>query len=91
MEAYITAQVNVNYLTFWFRVSGSNPELQAIRARLLEGILDRLDLTPRRQGEFLEARQAKYPPEQMADCLTRLAGFLCISINWTSRCFQIVC
>ena len=61
VEAYITGQVNDNYLTFGFRVNGSTPELQAIRARLLESILDRLDLTTRRQGEFLEARLAKYP------------------------------
>ncbi len=48
--------------------------------RLLEGILDRLDLSTRRKGEFLEARPAKYPPEQMADCLTRL-GRLTLYIN----------
>ena len=80
MEAYITEQVNDHYITFGFRESGSTLELRAIRARSLEGILDRMDLSTLRKGEFLEARLAKYPPEQMAGCLRRL-GKLTLYIN----------
>ena len=72
VEAYITPQVNDNYLTFGFRETGATPELRAIRARLLEAILNRLELSTQRKGDLIEARLAKYSPEQMADGLTRL-------------------
>ena len=72
VEAYITDQVNDNYLTFGFRGSDSIPELREVRARLLEAILDRLDLSTQRKGDLIEARLAKYPREQMAHCLMRL-------------------
>ena len=80
VEAYITDRVNDNYLTFGFREEGATPELRAIRARLLEAILNRLELSPRGKGDLIEARLAKYSPEQMADCLTRL-GKLTLYIN----------
>ena len=80
VEAYITDRVNDNYLTFGFREEGATPELRAIRARLLEAILNRLELSPQRKGDLIEARLAKYSSEQMADCLTRL-GKLTLSIN----------
>ena len=80
VEAYITEQVNDNYITFGFRENGSTPELLAIRARLLETILNRLELSTQRKGDLIEARLAKYSPEQMADCLTRL-GKLTLYIN----------
>jgi pyruvate, water dikinase len=79
-EAYITDRVNDNYLTFGFREEGATPAFQAIRARLLEAILNRLELSPHREGNLIEARLAKYSPEQMADCLTRL-GKLTLYIN----------
>jgi pyruvate,water dikinase len=80
VEAYITDQVNDNYLTFGFREAGATPELRAIRARLLEAILNRLELSTQRKGDLIEARLAKYSPEQTADCLTRL-GKLTSYIN----------
>jgi pyruvate,water dikinase len=80
VEAYITAQVNDNYLTFGFRETGATPELRAIRARLLETILNRLELSTQRKGDLIEARLGKYAPEPMADCLTRL-GKLTLYIN----------
>jgi hypothetical protein len=55
-------------------------DLQYIRSRLLEAIPDHLELSPHPQGNLVEARLAKYSPEQMADCLTRL-GKLTLSIN----------
>jgi hypothetical protein len=51
---------------------GATPELRAIRARLLEVILNRLELSSQRKGDLIEARLAKYSPEQMAGCLRRL-------------------
>ena len=56
------------------------PNFAAIRARLLEAILNRLELSTQRKGDLIEARLAKYSPEQMADCLTRL-GKLTLYIN----------
>jgi pyruvate,water dikinase len=69
VEAYISDQVNDNYLAFDFRGGGSTPERRERRARLIEAIIDRLDLSHRRQGDLIEARLAKYPPEQMAQRL----------------------
>jgi hypothetical protein len=80
VEAYITEQVNDNYLTFGFREEGATPQLREIRARFLEAILNRLELSTQRKGDLIEARLAKYSPEQMADCLTRL-GKLTLYIN----------
>jgi pyruvate,water dikinase len=80
VEAYITDQVNDNYLSFGFREEGAAPELQEIRTRLLEAILNRLELSTQRKGDLIEARLAKYAPELMADCLTRL-GQLTLYIN----------
>ena len=80
VEAYITDQVNDNYLSFGCREEGAAPELQAIRTRLLEAILNRLELSTQRKGDLIEARLAKYAPELMADCLTRL-GKLTLYIN----------
>jgi pyruvate,water dikinase len=80
VEAYITDRVNDNYLTFGFRETGAAPELRAIRGRLLEAILNRLELSTQRKGDLIEARLAKYSPEPMADCLTRL-GKLTLYIN----------
>jgi hypothetical protein len=72
--------VNGNDLTCGFREEGATPELRAIRARLLEAILNHLELSPQRQGDHMEAHLAKHAPEPMADCLTRL-GKLTLSIN----------
>ena len=72
VEAYVTDQVNDNYLTFGFREEGDTPELREIRARVLEAILNRLELSTQRKGDLIEARLAKYSAEQTADCLTRL-------------------
>jgi pyruvate,water dikinase len=74
VEAYITDQVNDNYLTYGFREEGAIPELRAIRARLLEAILNRPELNIQRKGDLIEARLAKYSLEQMAECLTRLGN-----------------
>jgi pyruvate,water dikinase len=72
VEAYVSDQVNDNYLTFNFRGGGSTSERRERRARLIEAIIDRLDLSHRRQGDLIEARLAKYPPEQMAQRLVLL-------------------
>ena len=72
VEAYVSDQVNDNYLTFGFRGGGSTPERRERRARLIEDIIDHMHLNHRRKGELIEARLAKYPAEQMAQRLTLL-------------------
>lgn len=72
VEAYISDQINDNYLTFSFRGGGSTPERVERRVRLIEAIIDRLDLNYQRKGDLLEARLAKYPPAQMAQRLVLL-------------------
>jgi pyruvate,water dikinase len=69
VEAYVSDEINDNYLTFTFRGGGSTPERRERRARLIEAIIDRMDLNYQRQGDTIEARLAKYPPEQMAQRL----------------------
>ena len=61
VEAYVTDQMNDNYLTFGFRGGGSTPERRERRARLIEAIIDHLDLNHQRKGDLIEARLAKYP------------------------------
>ncbi len=65
VEAYISDQINDNYITFTFRGGGSTPERRERRARLIEAIIDRMDLNYQRKGDTIEARLAKYPREQM--------------------------
>ncbi len=65
VEAYVSDQINDNYLTFTFRGGGSTPERRERRARLIEAIIDRMDLNYQRQGDTIAARLAKYPREQM--------------------------
>jgi pyruvate, water dikinase len=65
VEAYVSDQVNDNYITFTFRGGGSTPERRERRARLIEAIIDRMDLNYQRKGETIEARLSKYPLEQM--------------------------
>jgi pyruvate,water dikinase len=72
VEAYVSDQVNDNYLTFGFRGGGSTPERRERRARLIEAIIDRLDLAHVRKGDLIEARLSKYSPEQMLQRLTLL-------------------
>ena len=69
VEAYVSDEINDNYLTFTFRGGGSTPERRERRARLIEAIIDKMDLNYQRKGETIEARLAKYPPEQMAQRL----------------------
>ena len=69
VEAYVSDQVNDNYLTFGFRGGGSTPERRERRARLIEDIIDHLHLNYRRTGDLIEARLSKYPPEQMSQRL----------------------
>ena len=66
VEAYVSDQINDNYITFTFRGGGSTPERRERRARLIEAIIDRMDLNYQRQGDTIEARLSKYPAEQMA-------------------------
>jgi pyruvate, water dikinase len=66
VEAYVSDQINDNYITFTFRGGGSTPERRERRARLIEAIIDRMDLNYRRKGDTIEARLSKYPAEQMA-------------------------
>jgi len=69
VEAYVSEQINDNYLTFIFRGGGSTPERRERRARLIEAIIDRMDLHYERKGDTIKARIAKYPPEQMTQRL----------------------
>ncbi len=66
VEAYLSDQVNDNYLTFTFRGGGSTPERRERRARLIEEIIDRLHFHYQRKGDLIEARLAKYSLEKMA-------------------------
>jgi pyruvate, water dikinase len=69
VEAYVSDQINDNYITFTFRGGGSTPERRERRARLIEAIIDRMDLNYQIKGDTIEARLAKYPLEQMAQRL----------------------
>jgi pyruvate,water dikinase len=72
VEAYVSEVLNDNYLTFSFRGGGSTPERRERRTRLIETIIDHMDLQHTRQGDFIEARLAKYPLEKMCGRLTLL-------------------
>ncbi len=65
VEAYVSDQINDNYLTFHFNGGGSTPERRERRARLIEAIIDRLDLQHQRRGDIIEARLAKYTAPEM--------------------------
>ncbi|WP_449244754.1 PEP/pyruvate-binding domain-containing protein [Desulfobacca acetoxidans] len=65
VEAYVSDQINDNYLTFHFHGGGSTPERRERRARLIETIIDHLHLQYKRKGDIIEARLAKYPRAQM--------------------------
>lgn len=70
VEAYVGDQVNDNYLTFHFHGGGSTPERRERRVRLIEAIIDRIDLQHQRHGDIIEARLAKYPAGEMLRRLT---------------------
>ena len=72
VEAYVSDQVNDNYLTFHFRGGGSTPERRERRTRLIAEIIDHLDINCQRKGDLIEARLAKYPPAEMARRLALL-------------------
>jgi pyruvate,water dikinase len=65
VEAYVSDQVNDNYLTFHFHGGGSTPERRERRVRLIEAIIDQIDLQHHRKGDIIEARLAKYPAPEM--------------------------
>lgn len=69
VEAYVSEVVNDNYLTFSFRGGGSTPERRERRIRLIETIIDHMDLQHTRQGDFIAARLAKFPLEKMCQRL----------------------
>ncbi|MFI5354065.1 MAG: PEP/pyruvate-binding domain-containing protein [Desulfobaccales bacterium] len=72
VEAYLTDEVNDNYLTLQFRGSGPAGEAQETLSRFVETVLDRLDFHHRRQGDLIRARLAKYPQAGMAQRLQEL-------------------
>ncbi len=72
VEAYLTEEVNDNYLTLQFRGGGPAGEAQETLARLIETVLDRLDFHHQRQGDLIRARLAKYPQADMAPRLQEL-------------------
>lgn len=72
VEAYLSDQINDNYLTFSFRGGGSTPERRERRARLIEEIIDRMDLNYQRKGDLIEARLGKYSLEKMSQRLVLL-------------------
>jgi hypothetical protein len=75
--AVMSMMVNDNYPTFGFQAdrSESLPERREPRARLLEGLLDRLDFNRQRRGEAIESRFAKYSREKMTQRLAILGKF----------------
>ena len=72
VEAYISDQVNDNYITFHFKGGGSTAERRERRTRLIADIIDHIDIHCQRKGDFIDARVAKYSPEEMARRLTLL-------------------
>jgi len=70
VEAYVSDQVNDNYLTFHFHGGGSTPERRERRVRLIEAIIDRIDLRYQRTGDVIEAKLSKYPAPEMLNRLT---------------------
>jgi pyruvate,water dikinase len=72
VEAYISDLVNDNYITFHFKGGGSTPERRERRTRLIAEIIDHIDIHCQRKGDFIDARVAKYPPEDMARRLVLL-------------------
>ncbi|MBW1986148.1 MAG: hypothetical protein JRI50_02805 [Deltaproteobacteria bacterium] len=75
VEAYVSDQINDNYLTFHFQGGGSTAARRERRVRLIETIIDHLHLNYQRKGDHLEARLAKYPPAEMA-CRLKILGKL---------------
>ncbi len=73
-EAYISEQVNDNYIAFGCQPDAfeSTPALRERRARFVKAILDRLEFSQRQGGELIEARLTKYSPEKMARLLVIL-------------------
>jgi pyruvate,water dikinase len=69
VEAYVSDQINDNYLTFQFHGGGSTLERRERRVRLIESIIDPLDLQHQRKGDIIEARLAKYPAAEMLERL----------------------
>ncbi len=72
VEAYLSDQINDNYITFHFKGGGSTPERRERRTRLIADIISHIDIHCRVKGDFIEARVAKYPLEDMARRLTLL-------------------
>ncbi|MBM4286236.1 MAG: phosphoenolpyruvate synthase [Deltaproteobacteria bacterium] len=72
VEAYISDQVNDNYITFHFKGGGSTPERRERRTRLIAAIIEHLDYHFTRKGDIIDARVSKYRPEEMARRLTLL-------------------
>ncbi len=72
VEAYLSEEVNDNYLTLQFRDGGPAGEAQETLARFVESVLDRLDFHHQRQGDLIRARLAKYPQAGMAQRLQEL-------------------
>jgi pyruvate,water dikinase len=65
VEAYISDHINDNYINFHFKGGGSTPERRERRTRLIAEIIDHLDIQCQRKGDLIEARVAKFPPEEM--------------------------
>ncbi|MDI6853984.1 MAG: PEP/pyruvate-binding domain-containing protein [Deltaproteobacteria bacterium] len=72
VEAYLSDQINDNYITFHFKGGGSTPERRERRTRLIAEIISHIDINCRVKGDFIEARVAKYPLKDMARRLTLL-------------------
>ncbi len=72
VEAYISDRVNDNYIAFHFKGGGSTPERRERRTRLIAEIIDHIDIHCQRKGDFIDARVAKYPAEDMARRLVLL-------------------
>jgi pyruvate,water dikinase len=72
VEAYLSEQINDNYITFHFKGGGSTTERRERRTRLIADIISHIDIHCRVKGDFIEARLSKFPLDDMAHRLTLL-------------------
>ena len=74
VEAYLSDQVNDNYLAFGCQADGSEstPELRERWTRFIAAILGHLEFTQRQDGDIIQARFAKYSQEKMTRLLVIL-------------------
>jgi pyruvate,water dikinase len=60
IEAYTGDNINDNYARFLFKGGGASLDRRARRIRLIKEILEMMDFSVKRTGDFLDARITKY-------------------------------